>query len=169
MTFEEYEKATPQKLREEAKSCFDTAVDSPSWGGAPTLVLQAQFYMMEMDRRHAAILEARDAGVARRDFRMEWVVIILIGLELLAATWGIVLGKQQGRDDEKLMRDQTGVLQELQRSTAATAATLAALQGTMEKMNQAVQTQLEQADQVLLEGVIDVSDLILTNKGRPRL
>jgi hypothetical protein len=46
MTFEDFEKANPEKLREEARSCFDKAEANPSWGGAPTLLLQAQFLMM---------------------------------------------------------------------------------------------------------------------------
>jgi hypothetical protein len=84
MTFEDFEKATPEKLREEAKSCFDKAEENPSWGGAPTLLLQAQFYMMERDRREAG-------RVAERDFSLERIVIGLISLELIAAAIGIWL------------------------------------------------------------------------------
>jgi hypothetical protein len=51
MTFEEFEKATPDDLRVEAKQCFDRGNENPSWGGGPTLLVQAQFYMQELDRR----------------------------------------------------------------------------------------------------------------------
>jgi hypothetical protein len=73
MTFEDFEKANPEKLREEARSCFDKAEANPSWGGAPTLLLQAQFLMMERDRREAG-------RIAKRDLNLEIIVIGLIAL-----------------------------------------------------------------------------------------
>jgi hypothetical protein len=61
MTFEEFEKANPNRLRTEAQVCFDTANANPLWGGPPPL-LQAQFYMMEIDRRNGAFSAEPMAG-----------------------------------------------------------------------------------------------------------
>ena len=85
MTFEEFEKAVPRELRETAKTCFNSAHQhGHSWGGTAALLLEAQFYLAEMDRRH-------DATIARRDFRMELAVIALIALELAVSVWGMAI------------------------------------------------------------------------------
>jgi hypothetical protein len=107
MTFEEYEKASKGVLRAQAKECFDQANQNPSWGGAPTLLLQAQFYMQELDRRH-------DSFISLRDLILEIIVISLIGGEI----W---LGLRQGTDEGLLMDRQNKILANLDKSTAATA------------------------------------------------
>jgi hypothetical protein len=67
-----------------------------SWDRRAAKLLEAQFYMIELDRRH-------DARIARRDFRMELVVIGLIGLELIAATWGMWLGSKESNEQAQTM------------------------------------------------------------------
>src|ERR1700687_6169780 len=108
MTFEEYEKASKRVLRAQAKESFDQANQNASWGGAPTLLLQAQFYMQELDRRH-------DSLISLRDLILEIIVISLIGGEI----W---LGWRQGTDEALLMNRQNKILANLDKSTAATAA-----------------------------------------------
>src|SRR5258708_5628993 len=111
MTFEEFEKADAEELRQQAKASFDKARKfGESWGGAPTLLLEAQFYMMEMDRRrveqdrkYAEIHRKRDAKIAERDFRMEVVVIFLILLELIAAIIGIVMAIREGKEQAQVL------------------------------------------------------------------
>ena len=107
MNFEEYEKATRSTLRAQAKRCFDIANADPSWGGSPALLLQAQFYMQELDRRH-------DSWISLRDLMLEILVILLISGEF----W---LGWRQGIDEDALMNKQDAILANLEKSTSATA------------------------------------------------
>lgn len=103
MTFEEFQAAKKTDLKEKANECFRKYGD-PNIGGLdkPALLLEAQFYMNEMERRH-------QTWISWRDLILEVVIIVLIGAEI----W---LGNKQDT-----------VLGQLQSSGAATAATLAAL------------------------------------------
>jgi hypothetical protein len=114
MTFEEYEKATPSVLRAQAEACFDRANNNPSWGGSPTLLLQAQFYMQELDRRD-------DNRVKRRDFWLEIAVIVLILGEIILSVYGIRLAIKEDKDEDAMMSRQNTILSNLQTSTQATA------------------------------------------------
>jgi hypothetical protein len=84
MNTEEFEKATEKDLRRKANDSFDKLKDSGSqeW---PALLLSAQFYMDEIERRE-------HDRVAKRDLLLELVVILLIGLELY---FGITGGNAQ--------------------------------------------------------------------------
>jgi hypothetical protein len=103
MRFEEFEKAKLTDLKSEAKSRFSVYED-PNTGGMDkaALLLETQFYMNEMDRRH-------DNSIARRDLILELIVIGLIGME-------IVLGWCQG----KVIDKQTKILQNVSASSSAT-------------------------------------------------
>jgi hypothetical protein len=103
MRFEEFEKAKLKDLKREAKNRFSEYKD-PITGGMdkPALLLEAQFYMTEMDRRH-------DNWIAWRDFVLEVVVIALIGIEI----W---VGVGQG----KVVDQQTKILRDLLTSSSAT-------------------------------------------------
>src|SRR5260370_40774640 len=115
MTFNDFERANKRDLEEKANDCFRKYYDANTGGlDKPALLLEAQFYMNEMDRRH-------QTWISRRDLMLEMAVIVLIGAEIL-------LG---GKQDE--------VLTQLQSSTAATPFTLASLQPTKVQMNQARQ------------------------------
>jgi hypothetical protein len=105
MNTEEFEKATERDLRQKANECFDKLKDSGSqeW---PALLLSARFYMDEVERRE-------HDRVAMRDFLLEVVVILLIGLELY---FGIAGGS-----------DQLAALRKLDKSTSQTATAVAAL------------------------------------------
>ena len=91
----------------------------------PSHLLEAQFYMGEIDRREAV-------WTARRDFWMETIIILLILGELIL---GYLAWREGGQ--------QTTVLQELQQSAAATAKTLVALQGVTEATNNAIQSEYQ--------------------------
>lgn len=81
MTFAEFEKAGPRELRESARGCFEKANSySDSWDGRAPHLIEAQFYLAEIDRRESA-------KIVRRDFRTELIIIFLIGLELIIAGW----------------------------------------------------------------------------------
>jgi hypothetical protein len=183
MTFEELEKADTSQLREEVVRRFNQ-YNATSPGGIEHL-WEAQFYIGEIDRRQAGLERQEDRRIALRDFRMEWAVISLIGLELVAAVWGIALGVSQGREDRVLMDKQNRILSDLQSATsttattmknletssAATAKTLLALQSTMERMSQASQGQLALFYDVSLNIFWDAANksLRLSNNGRTNI
>jgi hypothetical protein len=156
MTFEEYEKAGPQQLKAEAKACFEMAQEMAggAWERRASKLLEAQFYMQELDRREGD-------RVSNRDFWMEVVVIALILLELILGIVGIIIGIREGND-------QAQVLSKLNTSAAATANTLTALQSTTKTMNDAVQAQLGFAYAVSVEiGSELLQDRMkITNKGQ---
>jgi hypothetical protein len=54
MTFEEFEKASLRQLRAETKSLFDAAQEMGGGSGErrSASLIEAQFYMQELDRRH---------------------------------------------------------------------------------------------------------------------
>jgi hypothetical protein len=119
MNFDQFEKASSRQLKAEAKWCFDLSKNEYSYPNPVdrmAVLLESQFYMQELDRRH-------DNWVAWRDLLLEVVVIVLIGGEI----W---LGWKQGKD----VYNQTTVLQSLNQSASATATTLQLLQVTMETM-----------------------------------
>jgi hypothetical protein len=92
MTFAEFRVATDDELLAHAKRGFELGQLSHSDpAGAPSALLQAQFYMAEIDRR-------QDTKIAQRDFRMELIVIMLIGLELIAAIAGIAITIHEGNE-----------------------------------------------------------------------
>ncbi len=129
MTFEEFENASPQTLREHAKACFDEPKTIYMTGDLVAVrLLEAQFYMSEMDRRQGEGDRRFNRRIALRDFILEAVVILLIGVE-------IALAIKQGRDEDRLMDKQNGILTGMQTSALAEAETLKTLTRTMDKMN----------------------------------
>jgi hypothetical protein len=106
LTFEQLEKAKKHELKARAKACFEAAQEGGRLYntdlGRATL-LEAQFYMQELDRRH-------DSWIAWRDLVLEGIVIALIG-------WEIFLG----RDEGVLMDRQNTILSNLETSTETTA------------------------------------------------
>lgn len=113
MTFEEFEKADKRVLRARIKACFEDAQEGGRYHNTdrvPERLLEAQFYMQELDRRY-------DSWIAWRDLVLEVVVIALIG-------WEIHLAIQQGHDEDVLMGKQNAILTNLESSTQATAAQL---------------------------------------------
>ena len=109
----EFRKQTDAELLHMADQCFAKIDGTGGVGGAPTpwelqpaLLLQAQFYMNEVDRRH-------DASIVRRDFILELIIIFLIVAEIV---FGIVEGNKQAN-----------ILNLMNTSTAATATAMADL------------------------------------------
>lgn len=109
------------ELRIVIKAALDHARDSSPIDRL-AMLQEAQFYTRELERRD-------DAFIAKRDFWLEMIVIGLITMEL-------VLGLYQEKEQSKTATQQQEVLGNLQKSTAATAA-------TMEKMNTAMQSELD--------------------------
>jgi hypothetical protein len=142
MTIDEFEKAKRRDLKARANECLAKYEDA---GGLdkPYLLLEAQLYMQELDRRH-------DSWISYRDLILEVVVILLIG-------WEIWFGSKQ--DD---------VLTRLQESTAATTTALMSVQSTSAAMNDAVQQQLGMEKDVAINMTYDqnTNNLIVTNTGK---
>lgn len=114
MTFVEFEQAAPTMLRDRARQCFDLASHPRTLNEVQIAkLLEAQFYMQELDRRSGG-------RIALRDLVLEIVVIVLIGVE-------IILAVKQGKDEDILMDKQNGILTTLQKSTADNAASISAL------------------------------------------
>jgi hypothetical protein len=109
MKTEEFENATEKGLRSKANECFEKLNDSGSHE-RPALLLEAKFYLDEIERR-------KQDRVARRDLLLELIVIVLIGLELY---FGIAGGNQQ-----------LAALQKLDVSTSHTAEALTMLASTL--------------------------------------
>src|ERR1700739_3885485 len=85
MRVDEYQQKSDGELRRMADECF-RKMDACGALDRPGLLLEAQFYMNEIGQRD-------DARIAKRDFRMELIVILLICLEIIIA---FVEGIEQG-------------------------------------------------------------------------
>src|SRR5580704_17763457 len=135
MTFDQFEKATQKELRSQAKVCFDIAQGSQHWDRQAAKLLEAQFYMQELDRRH-------DSRITRRDFWLEIAVIGLIVAETVLSIYVIKLAIRESKDEDALMDKQNKVLENLKDSSAATARTMQSVEKTMVTMNQGIHGQL---------------------------
>ena len=107
-TFSEFEEATTSQLKAAAKTSFEMAKTGP-YERMSAGMLQAQFYISEIERRDSA-------SIARRDFRMELIVIALIALELAVAGWGIWLGSTEAAEQSRVSQKQIEMLDKLQKA-----------------------------------------------------
>lgn len=133
----------------------------------PTLMLLAQFYTNEINRRH-------DARTSRRDFWMEVGVIGLITIEIVISLVALRIGIRDGKA-------QTLVLEHMENSTGATADTLRTLQTeqkesldtqktslqTIQQMNSAVQGSLK--TNTAMNGALRSQLAILKDEQQKRL
>lgn len=107
MRVAEFRNKGDNELLQTADHCF-AQMEQSGAPEHPALLLKAQLYMNEVDRRH-------DAQIARRDFRMELVVIFLILLEVIIGVGGFVYGVVEANK-------QAMILGQMNSNTAATAA-----------------------------------------------
>jgi ABC-type transport system involved in cytochrome bd biosynthesis fused ATPase/permease subunit len=113
MRTEDFENATEMELRQKANECFNTLHDSGSHE-KPALLIEAQFYMDEIERR-------KQDKVAKRDFKMELLAICLEILVILLIVLELVEGGQQSK-----------ALDAAASSAKATAASVSSLQKEQE-------------------------------------
>ena len=85
MRVRELERLTKKDLRQRADDAFQKADEK-----GPGYLMEAQFYMQELDRRH-------DSWISLRDLLLELVIIALIG-------WEIYLGYQGGKQQAYCLR-----------------------------------------------------------------
>jgi hypothetical protein len=113
MKVEDFEKATEIDLREKANECFNRLHDSGSHE-IPALLIEAQFYMDEIERR-------KQDKVAKRDFIMEWLAIGLEIIVILLIVFELIEGGEQSK-----------ALEAVANSESATAASVSSLQKEQE-------------------------------------
>jgi hypothetical protein len=82
MNNEEFENATEKDLRLKANECFERLADSGRHE-QPALLLEAKFYLDEIDRREQDRVASRDFKMELFAFGLEFIVILLIVLELI--------------------------------------------------------------------------------------
>jgi len=76
-----------------AKEAFDLSQHPYTTSDSkPSRLLEAQFYLSEIDRREANIERQEDRRIASRSHFMEWTIIGMIGLEIIIALVAIWLG-----------------------------------------------------------------------------
>lgn len=110
MTFEAYDKADTLKLKEMAREAFDKSQDPRMITEAQlAYLLEAQFYMSEIDRREANIERQEDRRIASRSHRMELSIIALIILEIL-----IAFG--EGKKQAEILERQASILERVEKA-----------------------------------------------------
>lgn len=159
MRAEDFDQATIEELQTRANKCFDLAkspLEEPLMylssdierkvpinlddAGKLRLLLEAQFYL-------TAIAKKRDEGVARRDFRLEIGVIILIGIEIILSIAGLWIGIREANQ-------QAAIFGNIETSSVNTATAMSAaatsLKTLAEQQTRSV-TQLQQMNSSLQE------------------
>ncbi len=137
MKTEDFANATEMELRQKANECFESLESSGS-AERPALLIEAQFYIDEIERRKQDRVAARDYMLEKIVLGLEIIVVLLISLELIE-------GNKQFK-----------VLDELARSASMTASSIRSLQksqedaligqkktlATIEQLNSTMQDQL---------------------------
>jgi hypothetical protein len=157
MTFEEFEHADGEQLRQLAKACYEEGSGIGSWDQRAAKLLEAQFYEQELDRREENRERAHTRWAEGRSFLLEVAVIVLILGEIALSIYGIELAIKQGNDEDALMIKQNAVLEQVERNMAATASLLRAEEETMQATNSAIRAQLARMSQVNLSVDIDIA------------
>ena len=159
MTFEEFDKAGSHELRAEAKTCFENDLGmTGSWDRRAARLIEAQFYMQELDRRDEDKERQHSRRIEKRDLLLEvWVIALICG-EIILSVVGIWLAIKQGNDDDTLMEKQTAVLEGLSKSMNTTLE-------TMKSVNDRMAVEIARSAQGQLSFSIDVPrrTIILSN------
>jgi hypothetical protein len=155
MRIEEFENLSEEDLRIKANEAFTKPELSYAANvDRATYFAEARFYLDEIEKR-------KNDRISRRDFRMELIVIFLIGLELIVAIGlAIIGGRQQSRDVERELRafrDMQVVLSNLQDTSKATAGLLQGLETTNKEMNAHLLEQLGLNYEPAVAAVYDTS------------
>jgi hypothetical protein len=112
------------------------------------LFLEAQSCLAEVLRRQAERTADRDRArneeIAQRDFRLERVVVLLIGAELLLSVIGLWAGYQQG----KLIDKQTTALVHMDGSTASTATAMTAASTSLKTLAEDQEKSIDRLNQM---------------------
>lgn len=116
LEFNEYITASPERLKEEAKRLWEIAAKQNFTEVKNVMLQEAQFYLSEIDRRAVEAERLESTRIGRRDFRMEIGVMGLIGLELVVAIWGIVVGVRESREQTRVQAQQIESLRQVEKA-----------------------------------------------------
>lgn len=134
MRVEELSKLSVSQLKEQADIHF-IAAETPIDADRDYELVCAQLYLTEIKNRY-------DERIAKRDFRLEIAVIVLIALELVAAVYEVI----ETRANASQASQQIAVLEKLNKSASDTAAALSALRIAQES---ALATQQHTLDNII--------------------
>jgi hypothetical protein len=116
------ESLTDDELKARADGCFIRAESRELYLQVKTaerqrLLAEADFYLKALIWRH-------DERTARRDFRLELIVIFLIAVEIALSLYFGILGIREAHQQSAVLDRQLSVLSHMDTSSAATAAML---------------------------------------------
>ena len=101
--YQEFKNLTDDQLRQQADDALKAFKQAHSASMNTALLLQAQLYMTELERRENANVSDRDFKMAKRLYKMEWWVIILIGLEFAIAGISLWYGIHEGNKQQTVL------------------------------------------------------------------
>jgi hypothetical protein len=113
MRITDFQQKTEDELLQLAEDCF-IAMDTAGVEQKPAYLLQAQLYMNQAAKLSDSHVADRDFKMAKRSFKLEVWVIVLIGIEILLSIVGLWYGIREGNK-------QVAVLSQLNTSATATA------------------------------------------------
>ncbi len=156
MNVEELSKLSVTELRGRATTSLD-GVESMSAMERQHHLVEAQFYIDEIERRAQADEREEHDKIAKRDYRLEIWVIVLIGVEILLSIAGIAIGYREGTKQTAVLDALKVSVDSLNVSTSKTAENIASLTKaqtdalntqkqsftTISAMNSAMQNQLD--------------------------
>jgi hypothetical protein len=159
MPLENFEKLTRAELKQKLNELF-AAMKTRNNVLRPSLLLEAQFYMQELDRRH-------DSWISLRDLILELVIIALIGWEVHEGNRQFDLLGAMNRNTAATVAAMNNLRQDQQASLATQKTTLE----TITAMNEGIQRQLGVNYEVNPEIIFleDQKQLRVVNKGRDSL
>jgi len=113
MRITDFQQKTEDELLQLAEDCF-IAMDTAGVEQKPAYLLQAQIYMNQAAKLNDSHVADRDFKMAKRSFKLEVWVIVLIGIEIVLSIVGLWYGIREGNK-------QVAVLSQLNTSATATA------------------------------------------------
>jgi hypothetical protein len=134
MRAQELDSLTEDELLQRTNECFVRAEGTDHFATDAEKLrhhFEAQFYV-------GAIARKRDERVARRDFRLEVWVIVLIGVEIFLSICGIVLTIYEAKGQDRLLRNILTAQQKVDTDLADVDSKLRDVDGSMAKTATAV-------------------------------
>lgn len=158
MRLADFENATTQQLRQKVDELFEEAETAEYIPQCEARLLEARFYLAEIERRE-------HNKVGQRDFWMEASVIFLILIEIVLSIYGIRLAIRQGNDADALMTKQMVVLSQLNANMQTTAQTLQTSLTTMQSMNDRLAVELGRMSQITVDFSFSGTKASISNQG----
>jgi hypothetical protein len=177
LNVEELADLTEAQLRERANASL-SGVEPMSAMERQHHLVEAQFYIDEIERREQAREREEHGSIARRDYKLEIWVIVLIGIEILLSILGLAFGYIENKAQTNVLSElktSVGTLNESTRKTADNIEKLSKAQGdaldTQKKTLSAMKQQLEvlQEDQKQRAAELARRPILELRSGKVRL